>query len=223
MTAVAESEAVRTDPAALKEFVRLVWEDLGLPAEDAEIAADAMVRADLRGMHSHGVQYVPAYVRMLREGGIRPTANVRVVKETPGTAVIDADGAFAHVAMVKAARVAAEKARAIGTATVLVKHSNHFGAAGYYTLKLAEEGLASIVAGNTVPVVGAPGAAGPVLGTSERLTASRIPMGTDLSFSIWRSAWSRGRSSARCAPAEKRFRRVTSSVLTGSLAPTRKL
>ena len=40
---------------SLKEFTRKVFEKAGLPPEDAELEADALVWANLRGVDSHGI------------------------------------------------------------------------------------------------------------------------------------------------------------------------
>ena len=130
---------------------------------DAHVVADAIVRTELRGVHTHGLWFLPVYVSALRTGVIRARARPNVVNETPATAVVDADGSFGHVAMQFAADVAATKAVALGTATVLVKNSNHFGAAGYFALRLAESGLVSMLGSNGPPIMTVPGARGRVI------------------------------------------------------------
>lgn len=150
---------VLVDEQRLKSFVRSVLARSRVPGDDAAIAADAMVRADMRGVHTHGVWYLPVYVDMLRGGAIAAEPRISILSDSPAAAVLDADCALGHVAAIKASEIAASKAHEIGVGMVAVRNSNHFGAAGYYTLRLAEEGLISVVTANGPPVMAAPGAA----------------------------------------------------------------
>jgi ureidoglycolate dehydrogenase (NAD+) len=152
--------AVVVHPDALRAFVLKVFERVGFNEQDAEIAAQVFVRTDMRGVHTHGVYYLARYAPLFSAGGIRPGARPSVVRETASTAVLDGDGGLGHVVTWRACDIAAAKARAAGSATVLVRNSNHFGAAGIYALKLAEEGLIGIVGSNAPPVLTAPGGVG---------------------------------------------------------------
>lgn len=169
MSAVTEKQAVRVDPEELTRFVARAYESAGVPPEDAAVAAAPMVRTDARGQHTHGVYFLPTYVQCLTEGGMmgtfNPKAKPRVVRETRGTAVLDGDAGLGSVVTTKAVEIAARKAREVGMGTVLVRNSNHFGAAGIYTLMLAEQGLGGLVMANTGPGVAAPGSRGGVFGT----------------------------------------------------------
>lgn len=157
---------VRVDPERLKEFVAGLLAGLGFRAEDGEIGAAMLVRADLRGHRSHGVRYLKSYLPMMRGGGIRPEASPRVVREGPATAVMDGDAGMGHVVAYKATEHAIGKARenGVGTMTVLVHNSNHFGAADPFALMCAEAGLIGIVLSNSVPMMTAPGSRAAVIG-----------------------------------------------------------
>jgi ureidoglycolate dehydrogenase (NAD+) len=151
----------------LEAFVETVLHDLSMRKHDARVAAEILVNADLRGRHTHGVWFLPAYVRMLQAGGIDPTARPAVVHETSTTAVVDGAAALGQLAGRYAAEVAIRKARAgAGIVAVLVRNSNHFGAAGYYASMCAAAGLIGIVTSNSRPITTAPGVLGPVLGSA---------------------------------------------------------
>jgi len=94
-------------------------------------------RQNLRGVDSHGVARLSGYVRLLEKGRINATPNIRVVYETPSTAVVDGDGGLGLIVAPFAMQVAIEKAKIAGTGWVSVKHSNHYGIAGYH----AHDGL----------------------------------------------------------------------------------
>lgn len=169
--------AVHVDPDLLREFVAHVYTDVGMNAQDADESARAMVWTDLRGQHSHGVNYLPRYVASLRGGGIRPDAVPRVVTESAATALLDGDGGLGALVTFRACDIAAEKARKAGCAMVLVRNSNHFGAASAYTLRLAEMGLIGIVAANSAPGITAPGARTRMIGTQPFSFAAPDPDG----------------------------------------------
>ena len=169
-------EAVRVDVERLTDFGAAVLRAAGLTDEDARTVVRMLVGADVRGVHTHGIRYLPIYLPLLRGGAIRPDARPRVIRETAGSAVIDADAGMGPVAADLAARTAIQKARDNGFgATVLIRNSNHFGANGSYALLCAEAGMIGIVMSNSVPVMGAPGAAGKVISNSP--VAYAIPAG----------------------------------------------
>ncbi|MEB4209719.1 Ldh family oxidoreductase [Mycobacterium sp. 94-17] len=165
------------EPDKLRDFAVSVLTDLGCPPEHAQIAAEAMVRTDLRGTHTHGIYYLPTYAKMLQAGGINPTPNLQVVQETTASAVLDADAALGSVATVRACDIAAEKARANGVALVLIRNTNHFGAAGYYTLRLAEQGFVALAAANGGPIMAPPGAGARLISNQPTSWAAPDPDG----------------------------------------------
>ncbi|MEE8318044.1 MAG: Ldh family oxidoreductase, partial [Dehalococcoidales bacterium] len=81
----------------LQQFVKEVLRRLGLPPADAEIEAEVLLWANLRGMDSHGVQQLPTYVKEADTGYMNPKPDIRVLNETPATLVIEGDLAFGAV------------------------------------------------------------------------------------------------------------------------------
>src|SRR5690606_19095037 len=121
--------------AQLHAFTLGMLTKIGCPADQAKTAADVLLSADLRGVDSHGVARLSGYVRLWEKGRINPTPNVRVVHETPSTAVVDGDGGLGLVVAPFAMKVAIEKAKIAGTGWVSVKNSNHYGIAGYHAMQ----------------------------------------------------------------------------------------
>ena len=123
--------------AQLKAIL-LAW---GMPEENAEATADILGWADLHGVDSHGISMIPGYDRLRRNGRANMQARPRIIKETPVSALVDGDGGLGHVPGRFAMQVAIDKAKQSGMAIAAVRNSAHFGAAGYYTLMAADEGL----------------------------------------------------------------------------------
>lgn len=139
--------------AKLREFAEKVFIKMGCPADDAKLASEVLLSADLRGVDSHGVARLTGYVRLWETKRINATPNVRVVHETPSTAVVDGDGGLGLVVAPKAMKVAMEKAEKVGTGWVAVKNSNHFGIAGYHAMMGLEHDMIGIAMTNASPLV----------------------------------------------------------------------
>jgi len=131
---MAQETEFRIRPDELKEFCTRVFVALGVPDGDAEITADVLVAADLRGVDSHGVARLKRYVDGIRTGMMRVDAKPRVVHETPTTATIDADGGLGQPPSYRAMEMAIAKAEKLGVGFVAVRNSNHYGIAGYYAM-----------------------------------------------------------------------------------------
>ncbi|MPZ59834.1 MAG: Ldh family oxidoreductase [Propionibacteriales bacterium] len=124
--------ANRYPVSALQAFTTTVLEQYAVPPADARTTATRMLDADLRGMSGHGVLRLPGYARRLRSGGYNLKPDVRIVRESPVSALVDGDNGLGQVVMTKAASIAIEKAGQSGLAWVGVRRSNHAGAGGVY-------------------------------------------------------------------------------------------
>jgi L-2-hydroxycarboxylate dehydrogenase (NAD+) len=134
------TEVPRVQAGTLAAFITRALQAAGLPANDAEIVANLMVEADLRGSDTHGVIRLPLYLRRLKAGGVNPRPNIRVVREKPSTALVDGDNGIGHLVMRFAAQTAIEKAKQSGVAWVGARMSNHAGPAALYaTMPLAHD------------------------------------------------------------------------------------
>ena len=100
-----------------------------------------LVNADLRGVDSHGVARLHGYIRLWEEGRINAKPNIKIVHETPSTAVIDGDKGLGLVVAPFAMRIAMQKAEKGGTGWVSVKNSNHYGIAGHHSMMALEKDM----------------------------------------------------------------------------------
>ena len=154
-------------PRAVRDQMLAILESWGVPADLAETTATVLLHADLSGIDSHGISMLPLYHRHVVEGRLDVRARPRVVKETPGTALLDAGDGLGHGATVRAMELALTKAERTGVGVVAVRRSHHFGAAGYYASLAAAAGMVGLVTSTTptLAVVPTRGTA-PVLGTN---------------------------------------------------------
>jgi len=138
---------------SLYEFAKLVFIKMGCSDADALTASDTLLSADLRGVDSHGVARLSGYVRLWEKGRINTSPNIRIVHESPSTAVVDGDAGLGLVVAPFAMQVAIDKANQAGTGWVAVKNSNHYGIAGYHAMKALAHDMIGISMTNASPLV----------------------------------------------------------------------
>lgn len=143
-----------------------IFGKVGCPREDAEAVASVLVAAEMRGHASHGMLRVREYYDMWKAGRANPHPDVRVVHETPSTAVVDGDRCFGMVAGMKSMKLAIQKASETGTGWVATRNSNHFGIAGYYAMMALEHDMVGICVTNANPLVAPTWSVSPYLGTN---------------------------------------------------------
>jgi len=150
----------------LTQFGCEVLDKTSMSKEDAQILVETLVEADLRGVHTHGMNIFPRYVRSFLQGIINPTPNIKLVRDEQAISVIDADNGIGHVAMNYAVKKAAQNAADYGIGMTTVTNSNHFGAAAFYVTRLAEKGFIGYVVTNAPAILPAFGGMVPVLGNN---------------------------------------------------------
>jgi LDH2 family malate/lactate/ureidoglycolate dehydrogenase len=128
----------------IRHFIHDALVTIGVPAQDAAVVADLMVRADAFGSDAHGIFRLPHYIARIRGGALNLHPHITVVAETPGTALIDGDNALGHLVMNAAAQTALGKAAACGIAWVGAFNSNHAGAGAVYTRMALEHDMVGI-------------------------------------------------------------------------------
>ncbi len=193
-------ETVRVAADTLLEACRRILEKVGVPEDQARIIAEVLVEADLRGVGSHGVLRLPAYVHRVRAGLMAADTQIRVLGDRGATVLLDAQGGFGQVAGVHAMNQAIERARQYGVGFVAVRNANHFGIAAYYTMMALPHRMIGIAATNAAPSMAAWGGTQPVLGTNPISVA--IPTGQDVDIVLDMAASVVARGKIRSAAAK---------------------
>jgi LDH2 family malate/lactate/ureidoglycolate dehydrogenase len=143
-----------------------VFKKLGVPKKHAKIISDVLITSDLRGIDSHGIQRLKVYYDRIKSGIYNKNTIIKVVKETPTTAVIDGQYGLGPVIAFKSMKLAIRKAEKYGLGAVAVANSTHFGIAGYYSLMAIKKGMIGITTTNTRPMVPPTFGVEPLLGTN---------------------------------------------------------
>ncbi|MBM4418860.1 MAG: Ldh family oxidoreductase [Chloroflexi bacterium] len=127
---------------------RSIFAALGLPESDADVTADHLVEADLRGHASHGVIRIPTYITAIRAGQINPRPSIRIVRDEGGQCVVDGDRAIGQLAAFRANEIAIARGLEHGMAGVALRNSTHAGAMAYYPIRAIAHGLIGWAATN---------------------------------------------------------------------------
>ncbi len=151
---------------AAKDLAIRVLRKHGVSAEIAERVADVLVDADARGVVTHGLTRLPAYVERIRAGLLDPGARPVMIADHGALLLLDAGNGFGAVAGCDAADLAAARAASHGCAWVTVRNGNHLSMLGYYARRLARRGMAAIAVTNAGPSMAAWGGIRPVVGTN---------------------------------------------------------
>lgn len=136
-----------------RAFCIKVFQGYGFSELESAQITDVLLDADLCGIESHGIQRLIRYHHEVTEGYVKLAAKPEIVKETPLSATIEGNDAMGQTLSVDAMNMAIEKAKAHGVGIVVVRNSNHYGIAGYYTRMAAEAGLIGICMTNTEAIM----------------------------------------------------------------------
>ena len=151
---------------SLHTFTRRVFESLGIPKEDARIAADVLIEADLRGFDCHGVGRLFPYYNRIRRGLIEIKPEIHIAWVTPTTGSCDGGNGLGMVVGHRAMTACIARAEEFGSAFLAVSRSNHFGIAGYYTSMALAGNMIGIAMTNASPRVVPTGGTTGILGTN---------------------------------------------------------
>lgn len=167
-------------PNELKKLSVNILTNYGLSSDHANIVADVLVRADLRGIESHGVSRLPIYIKRLKLGLIERSPIIKKVRNGPAFAVMDGGNGFGQIVTYMAMRETIEKAKKVGVGFVNVRNSNHFGMAAYYPMMALRQDMIGICSTNAFPTMTPWGGLSPIIGNNPLSIA--IPAGKDAPF-----------------------------------------
>ena len=125
---------------ALRDLAENCLKSAGMRQDHAEQLAQLLTNGDLRGVRSHGTRQLAGYCPALRDGQINPAPDLKVLKESDTSVLVDGDGGLGYAPMMMATERAIDKAREKGVAVAATVHIGHYGSAGHYVRRAMEEG-----------------------------------------------------------------------------------
>jgi len=166
---------------------------VGVRSQHADIVTASLIKANLRGVDSHGISQLPIYVERLNMGGINPNPNIKTISEGPSMALMDGDDGLGIVVGATAMNKSIEKAKSFGIGSVAVRRSNHFGMAAFFSMMALEHGMIGVCMSNSAPFVAPWGGKKPCLGTNPLSVAVPTQTGSPVVLDMATSAAARGK------------------------------
>lgn len=160
------SATVHTTPSSAHALVTSILSKYNVPPDRADLIAESLVLADLRGVDTHGINRLGGYIERIQHHVLDPSPDLTFDMKTPVMALLDAKNTFGFVAASHAIDKGIEMAQVYGMGIVAVKHSNHYGMAATYLLRAIKQGFAAMVFTNASRSMPPWGAKEPLLGTS---------------------------------------------------------
>lgn len=195
-----ERNPPRFDADSLSALGASCFELTGLPARDADVVAQTLVSANLRGLDTHGIARIPAYIKRLGTGMINTRPDIKVSSPMPFSSVVDADNAMGPLGAWAAIKACEEAADRVGIGAATVRNSNHFGAASIYTVPAAAKGCIAIAMSPASRSLAPYGSRAPLLGTNP--FAMAVPAGRHPAWSLDIAASVAARGHVRLAAQE---------------------
>lgn len=162
----------------LRSHITRTFTALQVPSEEAKVAAEVIISADLRGVDSHGIIRLHSYYcDRLRKGWINAKSPVQVISETITTLALDGGNGLGQVVSHHAMQRCIQKAQASGVAMVTMRSSNHYGIAGYYAMMALPHNMIGISFTNSQPLVAPTYGRKAMLGTNPIAVA--VPAGKE--------------------------------------------
>jgi LDH2 family malate/lactate/ureidoglycolate dehydrogenase len=170
---MAETLYFRADD--LIRYATAMFLSAGMSEAHATLVARDLVKANLRGVDSHGVSRIPMYLERLQRGLVNPRPNVKVTKVAGAVAAVDGDNGMGFIASDIAMNAACDIAGEMGIGLAGVSRSTHFGMGACYALRAIERGFISMIFTNSSPAIPMWGGRTTFLGASP--IAAGIPGG----------------------------------------------
>ena len=157
-------DTIRLGVAEARELGEATLRRIGYPADEAAIITDQLIDNALCGYRFASLPRILAIADDEKTG--KPRTPVRVVRETPVSALVDGGNKVGYVAAYRGAEIAIAKAKAIGIAIVGVHNSYYSGRNAYFVELIVRAGLVAIHTSSAQPHVLPPGGRKPALGTN---------------------------------------------------------
>jgi LDH2 family malate/lactate/ureidoglycolate dehydrogenase len=133
----------------LKGFCKRVLAAGGVAEADADLVANLLVKAEMRGYAGHGVTRVSQYLDFVKNNTYDLSARPEILREGKVTALIDGRHYIGQVAAQMAMSLAIKKAKEHGAGIVCLRRAGHTGRLADYMEMAAAQGMIGMGAVST--------------------------------------------------------------------------
>lgn len=159
-----------------------------IPRNETRIITDFIIKSNLAGHDSQGIIRLLDYLDLFKKGEAKPGVKIKILAETPSTAVIDGNWGFGQIIASQSMRIAIQKAQKRSVSIVTVHHCNHIGHLSNYALMATKQHMIGVVIINGTRVNVAPyGGCEPRLSTNPiciAIPTKKKPLVLDMSSSV---------------------------------------
>ncbi|RLC35747.1 Ldh family oxidoreductase [candidate division Kazan bacterium] len=118
----------------LKRVGIAIFEAAGTPSDEARQTVELLVKSNLCGHDSHGVRRIPEYIDKILNGLCKPRSEIKVVRESATTALVDGCWGLGQVVAMKTMKLAIGKAEKYDVGMVSTFNCCHMGRMADYAL-----------------------------------------------------------------------------------------
>jgi L-lactate dehydrogenase len=136
----------RYDASSLIDFAGRLLVAAGLAPEMSKVTAEILVEGDLLGHSTHGLALLPLYLDEVREGRMSSQGAPRVLADFPAALTWDGMRLPGPWLTSRAIGIALDRAKTLGTATVVIRRSHHIACLASYLRQVAEQGMMIVLA-----------------------------------------------------------------------------
>lgn len=150
----------------LYSFAVQVSREAGMQPREAHVFADSLVQANLRGMDSHGIMRLGAYLRRIREGVLLPGKEPEILIDGGSLLSVDGNNGVGVWIARRVMEICVDRAAQTGVCIAGVRRGNHFGCASYFTHYAMDHHMIGFAMANSPKAVSPFGGAEAVFGTN---------------------------------------------------------
>jgi len=150
----------------LNEIAVQILMGLHTTEDEAAVVADALIKAELRGIDTHGVHLLTLLSERVAAGMLSIPTKLTVVQESGATALLDGGNGLGPAAAHRAMGISIRKAKEFGIGCCLVRNTNNIGMLSVYTLMAAQEKTVGIVMANAAAAMSPWGGTDAFFGTN---------------------------------------------------------
>ncbi|WP_100401104.1 Ldh family oxidoreductase [Bacillus sp. FJAT-44742] len=138
-------------PSELENFTSQVLTEVGVEQDKAKIVAEALIKADLEGLGSHGISRLSTYIARITDNRINNKPDIKISELSPTALLVDGDNGLGHLVAYEGLQEGIKLAKKQGIAAVAINNSNHNGTSAYYCQLACEENMMLMAGTNSPP------------------------------------------------------------------------
>ncbi len=157
---------MRFSPETLKCFTVAILDKAGYKGENAKIFAESLIKANERGVDSHGITRLRTYAKRIQCGVVDIHTKPEIVNHADTFLMVDGKNGMGVATCRWVLNRCIERAENYGSCFAVINNGNHFGTAAFHTLYGAKRGMITMAMSNSSACVAPTGGRQAILGTN---------------------------------------------------------